>query len=69
MIWLFAMNDFIHSCDAAPTYPKNLISPGEYRHTIQSYVELLDNREKNLFDVESKASLDFWDLDDGDASM
>ena len=62
------MNDFTHSCDAAATYPKNLLCPGEYQHTLQNYVDHLDSREKDLFDVEDKAFLDFWDLDDGVAS-
>ena len=59
------MNDFVRSCNAAATYPKNLVSPGEYQHTLQSYVDHLDVREKDLFGVESNAALDFWDLDDG----
>lgn len=61
------MNDFIHSCNAAATYPKNLISPREYQHTLQSYVDHLDAREKDedLFGDENQAALEFWDLDDG----
>ena len=59
------MNDFIHSCNAAATYPKNLLSPGEYQHTLQGYVDRLNQREKELFGSEDKAALDFWDLDDG----
>ena len=62
------MNDFIQSCKLATTYPKNLISPGEhqgYQHTLQNYVDNLDSRENELFGPEDKASLDFWDLDDG----
>lgn len=62
------MNDFIQSCQLATTYPKNLISPGEfqgYQHTLQNYVNNLDSRENELFGPEDKASLDFWDLDDG----
>ena len=65
------MNDFIQSCKLATTYPKNLISPGEhqgYQHTLQNYVDNLDSREKELFGPEDKASLDFWDLDDGTTS-
>ena len=61
------MNDFIQSCRLATTYPKNLISPGEYRgyqHTLQNYVDKLDSREEELFGPEDKATLDFWDLDD-----
>lgn len=58
------MNDFIDSCDAAVIYPKNLISPGEYQHTLQTYLDHLDLREGELFGFEDKASLDFWDLDD-----
>ena len=65
---LVEMNDFIHSCNAAATYPKNLISHGVYLHTLQSYVDRLDSREGNLFGSENNASLDFWDLDDGAAS-
>jgi hypothetical protein len=63
-----AMDDFVNSCNAAATYPKNLISPGEYQHSLQSYRDQLDEREKQLFDVETKATLDFWELDDGTAS-
>lgn len=59
------MNDFIHSCHAAVTYPKNLVSPGEYQHILQSYIEHLDRNDKELFGVEDKAALDFWDLVDG----
>ena len=62
------MNDFIQSCKLASTYPKNLISPGEYggyQHTLQNYVDKLDSREKELFGPEDKATLDFWDLEDG----
>lgn len=59
------MNDFIRSCDAAATYPLNLISPGEYKHALQSYVDHLDQQEEQLFGAENKAALDFWDLDDG----
>lgn len=62
------MNDFVHSCNAAPTYPKNLISPGEFQHSLQNYVNQLDERDALLFDVENKAALDFWELDDGHAS-
>lgn len=62
------MNDFVHSCNAAATYPKNLVSHGEYQHTLQSYVDRLDSREGNLFGSEYNASLDFWDLEDGAAS-
>lgn len=63
------MDDFVNSCNAAATYPKNLISPGEYQHSLQSYRDQLDEREKQLFDVESKATLDFWELDDGTANF
>lgn len=57
------MNDFIDSCDAAAKYPKNLISPGEYQHALQTYIDHLDLREGELFGS-NEASLDFWDLDD-----
>jgi hypothetical protein len=59
------MNDFIHSCNAAATYPKNLISTEEYQHNLQSYADQLDQREVQLFSVEDKAHLGFWDLDEG----
>ena len=62
------MNDFIQSCNAAATYPKNLISLSEYRgyqHSLQTYVDHLDSRESGLFGSEDKAALDFWDLNDG----
>lgn len=59
------MNDFIHSCNAAATYPKNLIFPGEYQHALQTYVNNLDLHEDELFGAEDRAALDFWDLDDG----
>jgi hypothetical protein len=59
------MNDLIHSCRAAATYPKNIISPGEYQHSLQAYLDQLDRREAELFDSEDKAVLDFWDLEDG----
>ena len=59
------MNDFNHSCNAASTYPKNLISPGEYQHNLQSYVHQLDQRQDELFDIDAKAALHFWDLEDG----
>lgn len=59
------MNDFVHSCDAAATYPQNLISPNEYQHTLKSYIDDLNLREKYLFGSEDKAALEFWDLDDG----
>lgn len=62
------MNDFVNSCNAAATYPKNLISPGEYQHSLQNYVDQLDDRERQLFDVDDKAALDFWDLDNETAS-
>ena len=62
------MDDFIHSCDAAATYPKNLISHGEYQHTLQNYVDRLDSRERQLLGSEASASLEFWDLDDEAAS-
>ena len=62
---IFEMNDFVRSCNAAATYPKNLIFSGEYQHTLQNYVDQLDMREGNLFGPRDKASLDFWDLDDG----
>lgn len=62
------MNDFVHSCNAAATYPKNLIFPGEYQHRLQNYVDHLDKHEAQLFDAESKGRLHFWDLDDGLAS-
>lgn len=62
------MNHFASSCDAAATYPKNLISPNEYQHTLQGYVDELNVREEKLFDIDDKAALDFWDLDDGAAS-
>lgn len=58
------MNDFAHSCNAAQTYPKNLISPGAYQHTLQNYVDHLDQHDRQLFDVEDEAVLDFWELDD-----
>jgi hypothetical protein len=58
------MNDFVNSCNAAATYPKNLISPDEYQHSLQNYVDQLDERESQLFDADDKATLDFWDLDD-----
>lgn len=63
-----AMNDLVHSCNAAPTYPKNLISSGEYQHTLQNYVRQLDEHDTQLFDVEDQAALDFWELHDGLAS-
>lgn len=59
------MNDFIRSCDAAASYPKNLISPGEYKHALQSYVDRLDQHGGRLFGDDKKAALDFLDLDDG----
>ena len=59
------MNDFIDSCNAAGTYPKNLISPREYQHTLQRYVDHLDQCEEDLFGLEDKAALEFWDLEDG----
>lgn len=59
------MNDFIHSCNAAATYPQNLISSEEYQHNLQEYVEQLNQREPELFDTEDKAYLEFWDLDEG----
>lgn len=62
------MNHFINSCNAATTYPKNLISPSEYQHTLQTYVDELNVREEKLFDTDDKAALDFWDLGDGAAS-
>ena len=62
------MNDFVHSCNAAATYPKNLISHSEYQHTLQAYVQRLDEREHELFGSEDNAAIDFWDLDDGAAS-
>ena len=65
---LHAMNDLVHSCNAAPTYPKNLISSGEYQHTLQNYVRQLDEHDTQLFEVEAQAALDFWELHDGLAS-
>lgn len=62
------MNDFIHSCNAAATYPKNLISPSDYQHTLQRYVNDLDEREARLFGVEDRATVNFVDLDDGATS-
>ena len=62
------MNDLVNSCNAAATYPKNLISPGEYQHSLHNYVHQLDERERQLFDIDDKAALDFWDLNDGTAS-
>jgi len=59
------MNDLVNSCGAAATYPANLISPSDYQHTLQTYVDHLDKREGELFDTEDKAALDFWDLDEG----
>ena len=64
------MNDFAHSCNAADTYPKNLISSGAYQHTLQNYVDRLDERDNKLFvDVEDEAVLDFWELDDALAGI
>lgn len=62
------MNELVNSCNAAATYPKNLISPGEYQHSLQTHLDQLDERESQLFDVDNKAALDFWDFDDGTAS-
>ena len=62
------MNDFVRSCNAAARYPKNLIFPGEYQHSLQTYIDQLDERDTHLFDVENKAALDFWELDNGLAS-
>ena len=62
------MNEFVHSCDASATYPTNLISHNEYQHTLHNYVQILDERQDQLFGPEGKASLDFWDLDDGASS-
>ena len=61
---VFDMDVFIHSCNTAATYPKNIIYHGEYQHTLQTYLDDLDKRETDLFGLEEKASLDFWDLDD-----
>jgi hypothetical protein len=62
------MNDLINSCNAATTYPKNLTSPNNYQHTLQEYVDLLDQRGGELFDVEDVAALDFWELDENASS-
>ena len=59
------MNDFIYSCTAAASYPRNLISHREYQHTLDNYVKELDQRDSQLFGSESNAVLDFWDLADG----
>lgn len=59
------MNEFIQSCNAVATYPKNIISHHEYQHTLQNYVDRLDRREAELFGAEDRASLHFWDLCDG----
>ena len=62
------MNDFVHSCNAAASYPKNNISRSVYRgyqHSLQAYVDHLDLHANDLFGPEDKAALDFWDLTDG----
>lgn len=58
------MNEFIQSCNTSAIYPKNLIFPAEYQHSLQNYVDQLRLREKELFVCNDTAALDFWELDD-----
>ncbi|KAI9866764.1 MAG: hypothetical protein M1813_000706 [Trichoglossum hirsutum] len=58
------MESFMKSCDAAAEYPRNLIYHNTYDYNLEAYVKRLDERESDLFSIESKASLDFWDFNE-----
>jgi len=56
------------SCNAAATYPRNLVRPNTYEYDLIGYTKRLDERQDSLFCNENKAVLDFWECHDGGKS-
>ena len=57
------MEQLISSCDAANSYPMNLVKQSVYEHILSAYSRRLDEQDSRLFRSETEASLDFWDFD------
>ncbi|KAL1988664.1 hypothetical protein VTN96DRAFT_8364 [Rasamsonia emersonii] len=59
--------DRLHAaCNAADTYPKNLIRTQAFRHTLQSYRNRLHEQQQLLFDPNPKYTVvDLWEAYDG----
>jgi hypothetical protein len=57
------MDYLYQSCERSAEYPRNLVHSDAYSHVTASYVEKLDEREEELFDDETEASLDFWETE------
>ena len=60
------MDQFVDSCNAFETYPQNLVHHRTFEHNLKAYFDRLNDQERRLFHDESKASLDFWELNDED---
>lgn len=58
------MDLLVKSCNAAAEFPKNLIYPGAYNHTLEKYVRRLDQDETRLFSRNADAAVDIWQLED-----
>lgn len=60
------MENLKAQCEKYGDYPKNLFRAydGEHlsRHALDLLFERLNDQDERLFSVESKASLDFWEL-------
>lgn len=58
------MEQVISSCNAAANYPQNLIQSSAYEFVANSYLEKLDEHQRDLFGAAESAALDFWELSD-----
>lgn len=58
------MDQLARSCFDAAVFPKNLIDPWTYDHSLEKYVERLDQNQSRLFYNESKAAVEVLELED-----
>lgn len=54
-------DSFLVSCNAASTYPRNIVSLNPYSHITDMYIERLKEEEQRLFCVESRSDVELWE--------
>lgn len=58
------MERLIESCNMSKNYPTNLLNHNHYKHTLEAYIQRLNEDEDRLFHDSSKTQLYLWEMKD-----
>jgi len=61
---MLPLEKFIKSCNAADSFPKNVVPYETCEYILTDYFNRLDDREEVLFSPGDKASLILWEYND-----